>query len=130
MHSPIGSVQRRPLFGREYPKGQPTSRCGPARNQRRLSKYYHPLAQTVLRVLRASGTGIEDEALVLCTAIEGLIKSHFASLLKPPSGERQTSSANPRDSRPASVTRVSVRAFTGTLTETGACSKCTGPIGP
>jgi hypothetical protein len=46
---------------------------------------YHPLAQILLRVLRASGTGIEDEALVLSTAVEGVVQAHFKSLLKPTS---------------------------------------------
>jgi len=46
---------------------------------------YHPLAQNLLRVLRASGTGIEDEALVLSTAVESVVQSNFKPLLKPAS---------------------------------------------
>jgi hypothetical protein len=46
---------------------------------------YHPLAQILLRVLRASGTGIEDEALVLSTAVESVVQSNFKPLLKPAS---------------------------------------------
>ena len=46
---------------------------------------YHPLAQVLLRVLRSSGTGIEDEALVLSTAVESVIQANFGSLLKPTS---------------------------------------------
>lgn len=46
---------------------------------------YHPLAQVLLRVLRSSGSEIEDEALVLSTAVESVIQAHFGSLLKPTS---------------------------------------------
>lgn len=44
---------------------------------------YHPLAEVLLRVLRASSTGIEDEALVLSTAVETVVKNHFAALSSP-----------------------------------------------
>lgn len=46
---------------------------------------YHPLAQQWLRVLRASGTTIEDEALALSTAVEAIVRTHFTSLFQPPS---------------------------------------------